>query len=321
MSRHNNSGVQITAYPPGPEKTFLVIGSPRGGTSMLCGCLHHLGIFTGDESKPSVFEDRRLSKAFERKADLSGVISDYNRRYPVWAFKKPSLNRRIFKYLKLFRRPAIIFITRDPVAVASRRMHQQQSGDFNSHLRHVLKVYSELSSRVARSRMPVFYCSYEKALQDPEAFVQSLCEFTGFTDLSEEQMAAAAEFIRPEPQDYVNWCRAEVAAIGHLDGLHKGHLVGWSAYRHRDEQVELELRVNGEVQTRFMADKQRDDLKAAGIKADGRAGYSFFLEEHLRQPGNEIRICVAEDGEDLIGSPYIIPADEAAEPSSPAQSQ
>ena len=91
MSRHNNSGVQITAYPPGPEKTFLVIGSPRGGTSMLCGCLHHLGIFTGDESKPSVFEDKRLSKAFERKADLSGVM------------KIMAGRRNSFRYLKIRR--------------------------------------------------------------------------------------------------------------------------------------------------------------------------------------------------------------------------
>ena len=105
----------------------------------------------------------------------------------------------------------------------------------------------------------------------------------------------------------MNWCRAEVAAIGHLDGLHGGYLVGWSAYRNSRERVELELRINGKPEQRFVADTLREDLQAAGIGVDGHAAYRILLEEHLRKPGTEIRVCVANDGEDLIGSPFVIP--------------
>ena len=42
------------------QRTLIVLGAPRGGTSMVAGVLHHLGVYMGSDLLPT-FEDPSLS--------------------------------------------------------------------------------------------------------------------------------------------------------------------------------------------------------------------------------------------------------------------
>ncbi|MDQ3797346.1 MAG: hypothetical protein M3294_07255, partial [Pseudomonadota bacterium] len=49
------------------EKTVIVLGVARGGTSMVAGALSKLGVYMGDAITGVVFEDLTLSRAVERR--------------------------------------------------------------------------------------------------------------------------------------------------------------------------------------------------------------------------------------------------------------
>lgn len=42
-------------------KTFIVLGNPRGGTSLIAGALIGLGVYMGDYTTPQ-YEDRKVQK-------------------------------------------------------------------------------------------------------------------------------------------------------------------------------------------------------------------------------------------------------------------
>jgi hypothetical protein len=48
------------------EKTLIVLGAPRGGTSALAGALDKLGVFMGDNADGPVYEDLELASRMER---------------------------------------------------------------------------------------------------------------------------------------------------------------------------------------------------------------------------------------------------------------
>jgi hypothetical protein len=68
MSGAKKSGCRILR--PGnlePEKTLVVLGSPRGGTSMLAGLLRELGVHMGDRIDRHNHEDQAfLSEDLEQ---------------------------------------------------------------------------------------------------------------------------------------------------------------------------------------------------------------------------------------------------------------
>jgi hypothetical protein len=47
------------------ERTIVVLGTARSGTSLAAGVLSHLGVFMGDNARAPVFEDTRLAHHFE----------------------------------------------------------------------------------------------------------------------------------------------------------------------------------------------------------------------------------------------------------------
>ena len=93
------------------EKNIIVIGVARGGTSIIAGSLKHLGLFMGNACDP-VFEDTRLSLAFEKQAKekFESVIVDYNNKHDVWAWKRPSSLNDLPSIAKKLRNPHFVFV-------------------------------------------------------------------------------------------------------------------------------------------------------------------------------------------------------------------
>ena len=62
-----NKGIYMLNQESGQagSRQIIVLGSARGGTSIISGALHHLGVFTGKQSCAPVYEDVYLSNALE----------------------------------------------------------------------------------------------------------------------------------------------------------------------------------------------------------------------------------------------------------------
>lgn len=175
------------------ERTIVVLGVGRGGTSAVAGMLSQLGVFMGDRPGDVNHEDRRLSAAIEGQ-DYDGaasIVEEYDRRYSIWAWKRPSAFKHLPFIDEHFRHPHYVCVMRDVAAIAGRR---QVSMGFDT-LRSAsgaLGAYAKIVEFVGQSERPTLLVSYEKLLLDPRPAATMLAQWV-FVDspaLVEKAMAS-----------------------------------------------------------------------------------------------------------------------------------
>jgi hypothetical protein len=124
------------------EKTVVVLGAFRGGTSLIAQLLHELGVFMGERLAPpdreyDTVEDLQFQELLHRRdlltrecltpadfsstdlAALQALIRQRNHRHALWGWKYPGtvvwcLHAGLAGYL---RQPHFITVFRDPLAV------------------------------------------------------------------------------------------------------------------------------------------------------------------------------------------------------------
>jgi hypothetical protein len=103
------------------RKTFVVLGSPRGGTSLLAGALHRAGVYMG-KFRSNQYEDPDFKippkLAFEAPARLAPTIGSRNLQFEYWGWKVPNNIYYIRHVVQLLVNPVFLFIYRDPLAIA-----------------------------------------------------------------------------------------------------------------------------------------------------------------------------------------------------------
>ena len=70
------------------HKTVIVLGTPRGGTSMVAGTLANLGVYMGEQLS-AMYQDQVLSQCIKEKDKQKAkqVIQARNAQYPLWGTK------------------------------------------------------------------------------------------------------------------------------------------------------------------------------------------------------------------------------------------
>lgn len=183
--------------------TFVVLGAARGGTSMVAGVLRLLGVPMGEDIDPGNNEDREFlshrgrvdlfsdpSQAGRRKTyvkEIEALIGARNRDYPSWGWKDPAASYYLDKIAGALREPRFLFVTRDPGAVASRRMadriEEGRNGSAERHavddLRAILGQYDGAARLFSRLKRPVLLISYERSLRRPDALIEAIAKFGG----------------------------------------------------------------------------------------------------------------------------------------------
>ena len=185
-SASNANGVEPSAiiangaFAASGQRTYVVFGVPRGGTTMVAGVMRALGVFMGDDVDPANQEDPLFN--FHRNAgDLDvvrGAIANRNARFETWGWKFPGAVHQLPNYFDEIRAPHLICVYRDSVANARRGIGRAGLTDFERidvHIRLMRKNYTFL----ARSGAPSLSVSYEKALTKPLAFVAELAGHLG----------------------------------------------------------------------------------------------------------------------------------------------
>ena len=284
------------------EKTVIVLGVARGGTSMVAGALHHLGVSMG-EKLSAVYEDLVLSGAVEqdRIEDIASIIAHRNAARSIWGWKRPSAIKHVEAWHGKFRNPFYIVVFRDLFAIANRNRISMLS-DVVVNMHDASRQFNLILDFIAGLKDPMLLVSYEKAMIDPPYFVSNLRDFVGTGD--EASIGAAVGFIEPNPEVYLKGSRI-TDAKGVLDIARGDRISGWAMYPKAPKRpAKVLIKINDDREFVVVADHFRQDLLDKGIHPTGRCGFELTLPAvGILRPGDAVRIHVDGDNKDLKNSP------------------
>jgi hypothetical protein len=196
------------AAPDDGPATFVVLGSARGGTSMVAGLLRLLEVPMGEELDPGNNEDREFlfHRGSRRLLDdeatrgecierLLDVVRRRNAAHGVWGWKDPLAYLYVRDLLPELRAPRLVLITRDPLAVGLNQ-HRHRRADVLEQTRVALETYRDLLDLARSGVAPCLCAGYESVLRHPDEFVDTLSRFTG-RSLDDRERIRAVAFVRP----------------------------------------------------------------------------------------------------------------------------
>jgi hypothetical protein len=256
------------------EKTLLITGLARSGTSMLAALVQDAGVWLGDHVYEPINEDAEITQMLRARdlTRLDALIKRQNARTPLWGFKMPDLHQFLqHDELRHFRNPHLMVIFRDPVSVAVRNVLSEQADGTEAIVETTAAMHS-LAQFVRASRLPFLLLSYEKALLFPQVFIASVLTFCGI-GLDEEKRASLRRHVQPNRAQYV--LTSKRAFEGHLEGVHGGRLYGWARHIGNLGPVLLDLLIDDKLAATFQSGEFRNDLLAAGV---GNGNHAFFLD-------------------------------------------
>lgn len=188
----------LTAYRPDMyvenRRTFVVLGAPRGGTSMLAGAMQILGVPMG--SVNDQHEDPAFGEAIPTEGKLA-AIKERNGCFDRWGWKLPNT---IYFYRDLHEaliNPVFVVIYRNPfdVFMSSCKHDGCKLSDpiFNVPAYHYARMH-ELINRY--QAVPTYAFNYERCCARKRTFVRALAQILG-TDPAGATLARARAFVSP----------------------------------------------------------------------------------------------------------------------------
>lgn len=307
-----NTGVQGINMPgPGsqrePQKTLLILGAPRGGTSALAGALSAMDIFMGQGAAPPVFESLALANAIEA-GDLDRVrelVATFDASHDVWAFKRPGFTRFVDEFTHYFRNPIYLVILRDPVATANRSfISGRLKVNYLKKLRRVLTVYSGIVEFIESSGSPALFISYEKLLQDPRATLTQITAELGL-DVSERQLELAIDFVEPSPEHYLEVSRSdrvEGAWLKFTDST----ITGWARYVNKTMTIPPKVGLyEGSRQLSVVVANEATALPEGDDSSIKDCGFTFDLQPLDIRNRHALRVRVEGEIRDFDAPPHL----------------
>lgn len=310
---YNDGIMAINADAPLPgQRTLIVLGAPRGGTSMVAGTFAKLGVFMGDKLKPVTFEDSPLLKVIHNKQSdtVRQILEERNAQHDIWGWKQPDTFHFFFDHIVQYvRNPLFFVIVRDVVAIANRN-RISALWDATSSMFDNLKMYETILTRVSNSGHPSYFISYEKALLNTDTYLRFLAGFA--PNPTPEQMDSALAFVQPSPVSYLETARL-TDAIGFVDKIKKRQVAGWAFFpKHPMIPAQPNLYVNDQLIANTKATIFRQDLLEKELHPSGECGFNFELDASQELvEGDKVQIRVAGDTKFLgRGTYFFHPPDE-----------
>ena len=311
-----NTGVFCLNAPPEglcglQQKTLLVLGAPRGGTSAIAGALSAMGIYMGRGASAPVFESLALANAIESddRELAREIIESFNAEYETWAFKRPGFTRVVSEFHAFFSNPVYLVILRDPVATASRSfISGRLKLNYLKKLRRVITVYDSIVNFVESSGAPTLFISYEKLLQDPRNTLGIIIEELGL-NIPPERLEQAIEFVEPSPEHYL-----EVSRADRVDGVWRNYsrtcIAGWARYVNKTMTIPPKVTLfQGDQALATVAADLPFTMDEAGSKVTENCGFSFDLQTLTITDWDSVRVRVEGEIRDFDAPPLDVQAD------------
>ena len=207
------------------QKTVIVLGCPRSGTSLTAGLLRILGVDVGIGSRPDRhnprggFEDEDFAKMdsdimqrleslnSDNKKDvikrefgekIKKLIKEKSEDKIIWGWKHPPTVFTIDFYLSYLINPFFVIVFRNPIGVAKSLV------EFNNKeidLLEALKITDPYNDGILNflrkyPGLPKIFITFEDLINNPIREAKKLSDFLGLK-LKEEQIAEIKKFIIP----------------------------------------------------------------------------------------------------------------------------
>ncbi|WP_435106114.1 hypothetical protein [Arhodomonas sp. AD133] len=282
------------------EKTAVVIGVARGGTTMVASVLQALGVYMGENLGP-VLEDVRLSEAVEAgdSKAVNVIAAERDKQFRVWGWKRPAAVQHAAVWQPRLRNPHVIAVYRDPFAIANRNRISMLM-DCIQGIERATKELARLTQFIKKSGLPTLVCSYEKAMIHPHDFVRGVDAFLGLG--AEEKWDSAVAAIGTDER-YLHSSRI-TAARGYVDIVDRNVCSGWAFYTQRPgRQAKVRLYVSGRYVGECTANGARPDVRDAGFHDTGACGFSFHWPAgQAPQEGDVVEVWVEGEVKPLPGT-------------------
>ncbi len=177
---------------PHPQKTVVVLGCPRGGTSMVAGVLRELEIPMGEKINPGNHEDTDFLT--DDIGHIRKTIEERNEKYSMWGWKVPDTIHYLDQIVDDLRDPCYIVIYRNLQSVANSIHRYHNEIGVTDALLLAESYYTKINEFISKSEAPVMLVNFEEALQDKENVVEHIVQFLN-PGSGAERVATATRFI------------------------------------------------------------------------------------------------------------------------------
>ena len=175
------------------QRTYMIFGVPRGGTTAVAGLCQRLGLYQGEDLGINI-EDKsmRIEKGLDA---IRATVAARNAAHDVWGWKHPNPKDYIDDLLPDLRNPRLILVTRDLTANAL-GIAGRGEGKLRKALAGALQRTRWNMAFIRKRKLPVLLVSYEKLCLRPQDCVAEIAAFLG-VEPSEAQRAEIDAFIKP----------------------------------------------------------------------------------------------------------------------------
>ena len=174
----------------------VVLGVPRGGTSVVSGICHIIGFQMGlniDPSNMECLEVIRMNKEENFQVKFSGYIKKCERNNLQFGFKDPTAIDWLGQVVDLIPNPIFIYVSRDIVASAER---ERLAGSEIQRTLHMTALRTkQIVSFLLNQSNPTILISYERLLLDPVRGFSEIAEFL-IGDQLVETAQHASQFVK-----------------------------------------------------------------------------------------------------------------------------
>lgn len=158
------------------QRTYLIFGLRRGGTTSVALAARELGLFLGERYGVNI-EDPAFRELHGSDA-IRATVAARNAAHDVWGWKHPQPMGYLEDIYSELRNPRFIFVTRDMTATALgiAKREPLSTGKAIDNVAAILRRHHALLRQLDR---PTLFVSYEKLLLWPEAVIDELAHFLG----------------------------------------------------------------------------------------------------------------------------------------------
>ncbi len=177
------------------QKTVIVTGMSRGGTSAISSVIEALGVYMGPTSslvKGGAFEWDVFSAAVHPE-EIVAVVAETNAKRDVWGCKCAGTPERFLEFIGSFRNPYVILSVRDAVAAATfyARAEAIKASQWE-RLREYHRGFGDfLDIFAVAATYPRMAISYERAMNQPYQTVIAIIKFLHLSPDCEQVLEAA----------------------------------------------------------------------------------------------------------------------------------
>ncbi len=201
------------AYPQAAydERTVIVMGCGRGGTTAIAGIVDHLGIRMVEPKERSHkvnMEDGEIVRFAigknlnpsqprwpETYREISKVIERRNAAYTNWGWKDPAADLYLEAVIQHVRNPLVLLVFRNIFDVGLSNVAAGEVS-FEMVIDQSIQRYLRCWQIAAKLGLPTLFVSYERAILKRQRCVEMVADFLRLTP-SCQQIEAAVHSLRP----------------------------------------------------------------------------------------------------------------------------